>query len=246
MTSLFSLRYSLFLLLLLILVVLFWFGVKRKEPLFSGRHSQKILLVYCAVLIVAGATVYLLPTTDFIKDQGTSEEFFAAENAEVRLLDIAKEGGLDSNPGIYKISRYIYPLTGKTLLLKVDPQFNGTVAIDRPPAGAAAAAEPAVEVGIYTTRFYVFNNEITGHVKLPAIVFGNNALQIAPPQRYALNFIGFTDNFTARQFFDNSAGTQTSFYFSGFGRQIIVLRVPKDIKVSTEGPVIDLADYKGM
>lgn len=225
----------------LILLVVILLGIllmtKNKKP-FVPNLRNYFFLFYCAVLLLAALAVYALPDQDFIQraknnpDQAISE----ARQTEANLFEIAKQGNLDHTKGIYLNLSQDFIVGEDRLNLKLANGMESEVWIERKDSN-----DGKIEVRSYVTPHLVEHVDFSAKIRPPVISLEGNKLQIQPPARYTLDLKTFKDNFISAQF-RGSSPAESFGNTTVFGRQIIYLRIPAGMKVSSNQPYIIYLD----
>lgn len=214
--------------LLLPLILFFWLIGKKTRFSFSGRQSKNLLLLYSAVLTLSFITVYALPLPGYGNADEPNQAIIQAEETLYKLPQIAKEGKLDSTPGVYKLSSMDFNLQGNELTLSPDPYGSyHEVFLEK-----KEAADGLITVSSYTTTTIIQGIDITPQIRPPIIRLSGNRLELSSPENYTLAYTSFKPDFTAEQF---SGPIPENWHITDpkttLGREIIYLQIPSNMTV---------------
>lgn len=213
-------------LVLIIIILLIGLVLRFRNYLLSPKLSRTALLVYCAILIISALSVYLLPTENLRQQHNLEQDLYTqANNNMVNFLEIAKQGKLDSTPGVYKNAGYRYQVADDRLVLAPDDGLPCEILIHR-----GLTDEKIIEISSYVTSHIIQNTDITEQILPPVFSLSGNTLRISPPDRYTLEYISFKKDFTSLQF-SASPNADPLRNSTVFGRQAIYLSVPKSLRI---------------
>lgn len=205
------------LLLLLAVLTLIGFYIKRGKSLTVTAMNMKILqwffAVYSVVLLLSVAVLYLLP-----------QDGFAASTNTEALPDIhyaARIGKLDQMPGVFAKSNWSFDYQAAQLEIAADPNLLLW-------AQRKDTDNGKLEVVYYLAKSSLDGVDYTDKIKPPAVGLTGNRLTVTGPSPYQINLARFSKDFTVSQFSGEGLVQRA---IGPSGQAVLFLRIPNNLNI---------------
>ncbi|MFE8702961.1 hypothetical protein ACFYKX_20340 [Cytobacillus sp. FJAT-54145] len=198
-----------------------WFF--ERKLLVWGLIGYGAVLLFSFVIFYA----YVNPTLNEHSEEEykTKKDILKAQKAANTLYSFAYEGNIDKlAEGLYLETEWSFSYNGDQLKVHTPNTHNVSMIITE----RKETNDGKIEVVNYKSRTIIGDVDFTEKTKVPTVELHENILQVIPPEFVELNLGKFTNEFTTKQF------TGENFYDVArvLGRDILYIRVPKDIQLS--------------
>jgi hypothetical protein len=209
-------------LLIGILIALFFFQKHMKT-----NALKKGVFIYLTVLLIAAIGVHLIPSTSFTSLEDLSQNRNATADYNT-FNDAINSGTLNNHDKFIIKKQWEYTVTADELeLIYAEP--SSPIFVVRTDMG-----DNQIEVFHYSSKTSFGSAEITEQKNAFNIYFHNTRLIIENPKEFTYEISGFKKDFVVTQFKGNSFFGGAYFIpISNKSFEAIVIRVPKDLKLSS-------------
>jgi len=197
-------------------------------PLLTWRKSAIIAGVYLFVLVLSAAMTAALPNTGFWLSEGNDGTGnLQSGNVSTNFFTIRNLKDFEHQPGLHLRSQQIFKMAQGTLKLGYESNsVNFQVYIER-----KNVDDGKIDVLTYSTPYYAGYIDYTNLLLPPRVSFQEGILLIESTHQ-TLNLKLFKPNFTQTQFErKNAVSLQDPLRSMNFGRDEVLIRVPKSLKI---------------
>lgn len=215
--------------LIIIAVIVF---SKTRIPLGKARPAFSLYLV---ILILAVGVFYVVadareptpPLDTEAPDPNSDEEMQEIDSIINRFFEALHEGRIEEYDAAEQTGSWRFDYSGEQLnMFTIDGEhyFNSLIVVERKEVN-----DGIIEIASFTP---LLPRQMPLVMKPPELTLENNNLIVTLPNQEHIIQVGFHHDFTVTQFTGNHTRNQNSGFFGYLGRQVLHMRIPKDLVIN--------------
>lgn len=203
------------------------FGATLSVKIVHVKSLKWVWGIYISFLLLAVAILYLLPRTGFLPSATARSDIFS------KVFEAAQKGRLDHTKGLIAKRQWSFTSSGDLLTLTNDS--DTMIMVQRKSGNDGkidAAYYPGQCIAYFGAQGIQNRIDFSNMIEPPSLVLEDNKLTVTNPHPYYIDLAIFKPDFTVSQF---SSGNTASGSGSDLPGGVILLRIPKNLKLDAQG-----------